>query len=102
MIRKRLAAWFRDRRAEIGQVMTAAKSEPNAATSPEWYTGLAVSPASFSRQLGDMQISLLRANTVRANTVRTTDTPHANTPRLEQTQGRSQADDPVAVSQQQV
>jgi hypothetical protein len=90
MIRKRLAAWLRDRRAEIGQAMTAAKSETNSATSPEWYTGLAVSPASFSRQLGDMQTSLLRANTARANT-----------PRPEETERRSQGGDPVAVSQQQ-
>ncbi len=91
MIRNRLAAWFRDRRAEIGQAMTAAKSEPNAATSPEWYAGLAVSPASFSRHLGDMQSSLLRANT-----------PRANTARPEQMPVRSQAGEPVAVSQGRV
>ncbi|HEU5022026.1 MAG TPA: hypothetical protein VFT60_09040 [Bryobacteraceae bacterium] len=27
----------------------------------EWFTGLAVSPASFSRQLGDMQVAMQRA-----------------------------------------
>ncbi len=31
-------------------------------SSPEWYTGLVVSPASFSRQLSEMQLSLMRAN----------------------------------------
>ena len=45
-----------------------ANSGPNAVdSSPEWYAGLAVSPASFSQQLGNMQISMLRANTLRAN-----------------------------------
>ena len=27
----------------------------------EWFTGLAVSPASFSRQLSDMQLAMQRA-----------------------------------------
>ena len=27
----------------------------------EWFTGLAVSPAAFSRQLGDMQVAMQRA-----------------------------------------
>ncbi len=29
---------------------------------PEWYTGLAVSPVAFSEQLGNLQLSLQRAN----------------------------------------
>jgi len=39
-------------------------SAPTTAGAPEWYAGLAVSPASFSRQLGEMQTSLQRANSV--------------------------------------
>lgn len=62
MNRNRLAAWFRDRKAEIGQALMAARSEPSTSQSPEWYTGLVVSPTSFSRQLSDMQLSLQRAN----------------------------------------
>jgi hypothetical protein len=86
MISNRLAAWIRDRKAEIRQVMTAARSEPNPASSPEWYTGLVVSPTSFSRQLGDMQLSLMRAN----------NEPH------QQTQECSRAIDEIGVSQQRV
>jgi hypothetical protein len=81
----RLVAWIRDRRAEIRQAMTAARSEPSPTSSPEWYAGLVVSPASFSRQLGDMQVSLMRANESQ-----------------QQTHGHSQADDEVAVSQQRI
>lgn len=45
-------------------------------SSPDWFAGLAVSPASFSRQLGDMQVAMLQANGVYVenpprNTVRT-------------------------------
>jgi hypothetical protein len=58
----RFRAWI----AEMKETLETAKSEP-ATNSPEWYAGLAVSPASFSRQLGDLQVSLLRANTPRAN-----------------------------------
>jgi hypothetical protein len=84
MISNRLGAWFRDRKAEIRQALTAARSEPGTASSPEWYAGLVVSPASFSRQLGDMQLSLLRANA----------------PEPQQAQGRIQTGDPVGVSRQ--
>jgi hypothetical protein len=86
MISNRLAAWIRDRKAEIRQALTAARSEPSPNSSPEWYTGLVVSPASFSRQLGEMQLSLMRAN---------------NEP-YQQTQECSPAIDEIGVSQQRV
>ncbi len=89
MISNRLVAWIRDRKAEFRQV-TAAKSEPNPTSSPEWYAGLVVSPASFSQQLGDMQLSLMRANESRANESQ------------QQTHGHSQTSDEVAVSQQPI
>jgi hypothetical protein len=85
MIANRLAAWIRDRKAEIRQAITAARSEPSSTSSPEWYAGLVVSPSSFSRQLGDMQVSLMRANEPQ-----------------QQTQGHSQAGEEVAVSQQRI
>lgn len=88
MISNRLVAWIRDRGAEVQKVLAAARSEPSPTSSPEWYAGLVVSPASFSRQLGDMQVSLMRANE-----------PRANEPQ-QRTHGRSQSDDHVAVSQQ--
>jgi hypothetical protein len=53
---------FREWKAELKQLPGIAHSEPIPTSCPEWYAGLAVSPAAFSRQLGDMQISLLRAN----------------------------------------
>lgn len=53
-----LAERFQEWTAEIRQSLEMDKSEPMATDSQEWYTGLAVSPASFSRQLVDMQISL--------------------------------------------
>ena len=56
MISNRLEAWIRDRKADIRQALAAARSEPSPTSSPEWYAGLVVSPASFSRQLGDMQL----------------------------------------------
>ncbi len=66
MISNRLEAWIRDRKGcgypAAGHTATAARSEPSPTSSPEWYAGLVVSPASFSRQLGDMQLSLMRAN----------------------------------------
>lgn len=58
-----LAARIRDWKSEIQQAMAVARSEPHATDWPEWYAGLAVSPASFSRQLGQMQVSILRAST---------------------------------------
>jgi hypothetical protein len=63
MNRNSPAARFRNWMAEIRQFLEAAKSEPAMTDSPEWYAGLAVSPASFSGQLGELQTSLLRANT---------------------------------------
>jgi hypothetical protein len=82
MIRNRLVAWFRDGTAEVWQAITAARSEPSATCSPEWYAGLVVSPTSFSRQLGDMQLSLMRANEIH-----------------QQTGGRAKTGDEIAVSQ---
>jgi hypothetical protein len=57
-----LTTRFREWKAELMRIPVNNHSVPAATSSPEWYTGLAVSPASFSRQLGDMQLSLLRAN----------------------------------------
>jgi hypothetical protein len=62
MSSKRLLEWICDRRAYIGRAVAAARAEPGPTSSPEWYAGLVVSPASFSRQLSDMQLSLMRAN----------------------------------------
>jgi hypothetical protein len=83
MISNRLEAWIRARKADIRQAMTAARSEPSPTSTPEWYAGLVVSPVAFSRQLGDMQLSLMRAN----------NEPH------QQTQGHTHTDNDVAVSQ---
>lgn len=44
------------------QTIETTESRPNPENAPEWYTGLVVSPASFSQQLGDLQVSLQRAN----------------------------------------
>ena len=60
---------FREWIADMKQTLETTKSESDAMNSPEWYAGLAVSPASFSRQLGSMQASLLQANTSRPNSV---------------------------------
>ena len=57
-----LKSRFREWMAELKQLPAVARSEPAPATSLEWCAGLVVNPASFSRQLGDMQVSLLRAN----------------------------------------
>jgi hypothetical protein len=57
-----LVEQFRHWTAEIRQSLEMENSEPMATDSPEWYTGLVVSPTSFSRQLGDMQVSLMEAN----------------------------------------
>jgi hypothetical protein len=97
MISNRLVAWIRDRKADFRQAMTAARSEPSPTSSPEWYAGLVVSPASFSRQLGDMQLSLMRANESRAN-----DHQNDHQTAHHQTPGSSQENDPVAVSQQRI
>jgi hypothetical protein len=61
----KLTTRFREWKAELKQAPGIAHYEPVPTSSPEWFAGLAVSPASFSRQLGDMQLSLLRANTSR-------------------------------------
>lgn len=53
---------FREWKNETIQAMKSASSEPNSASSPEWYAGLAVSPSAFSQQLGNMQLSLIREN----------------------------------------
>jgi hypothetical protein len=57
-----LSARFRQWRNELKRIPAMIHSGPSPASSPEWFTGLAVSPASFSRQLSEMQLSLLRAN----------------------------------------
>jgi len=57
-----LTTRFREWKAELKQIPATINSEPAPTNSPEWFAGLAVSPASFSRQLSDMQLSLLRAN----------------------------------------
>lgn len=59
-----LTARFREWKAEVKRTLEAGTSGPVEAGLPEWYTGLAVSPASFSRQLGDMQVAMLREKTV--------------------------------------
>jgi hypothetical protein len=65
-----LAERFRTWQAAIRRTLEVTASDPGTTNSPEWYAGLAVSPASFSRQLGDMQASLVRANTVHPNKIR--------------------------------
>jgi hypothetical protein len=55
-----LTTRFREWTAELRQIP--AMSDSGRTGAPEWYAGLAVCPAAFSRQLGDMQLSLLRAN----------------------------------------
>lgn len=56
-------AQFRAWIAEIKHTLDSGRSQPPVPGPPEWYTGLAVSPASFSRQLGTMQIALQAART---------------------------------------
>jgi len=46
-------------KAEIRR--TRSSRRPEAAMRAEWFTGLAVSPVSFSRQLSDMQLAMQRA-----------------------------------------
>ncbi len=70
-----LTARFREWKADVRRTLEAGTSGPTEAGSPEWYTGLAVSPASFSRQLGDMQIAMLREKTV------STEMAHVNAPK---------------------
>jgi len=60
---KRLHGW----KTEVKRTMEAPDAERAASHSPAWYAGLAVSPASFSRQLGEMQLSLQRESTKRVN-----------------------------------
>ncbi|HVY92930.1 MAG TPA: hypothetical protein VHA14_09285 [Bryobacteraceae bacterium] len=40
---------------------TASQKRPEAVMRVEWFTGLAVSPVAFSRQLGDLQLAMQRA-----------------------------------------
>ncbi|HEY4087852.1 MAG TPA: hypothetical protein VGM43_18055 [Bryobacteraceae bacterium] len=40
---------------------TKSSRRPEVAMRTEWFTNLAVSPASFSRQLSDMQVAMQRA-----------------------------------------
>jgi hypothetical protein len=60
---KRLHGW----KTEVKRTLEAPDAERAASHSPTWYAGLAVSPASFSRQLGEMQLSLLRESSREAN-----------------------------------
>ena len=60
-----LSERFSEWKTEMKRVIETGNAVPVAAASPEWYVGLAVSPVSFSRQLGDMQVAMLRANTMR-------------------------------------
>ena len=62
-----LATKLRGWKTDIRRTLDTGRSESAPAGSPEWYAGLAVSPASFSRQLGDMQTAMLRANSKRTN-----------------------------------
>jgi hypothetical protein len=60
---KRLHGW----KTEVKRTLEAPDAERAASHSPAWYAGLAVSPASFSHQLGEMQLSLMRESSHRAN-----------------------------------
>jgi len=62
-----LTARIREWKSEMKQTLEASNSVPTATDSPQWYAGLAVSPAAFSRQLGDMQLSMLKENKSREN-----------------------------------
>lgn len=85
-----LAERFRAWQEGIKQALNVSESDRNGTYSPEWYAGLVVSPASFSRQLGDLQASLVRANTtVMANTIRST-TPQFDSANAEQIAVRTQ------------
>jgi hypothetical protein len=42
--------------------------DPGTSRAPEWYAGLAVSPAAFSHELSEMQLSLQRANNASKDT----------------------------------
>jgi hypothetical protein len=46
-------------KAEIRR--TRSSKRPDRGMRSEWFTGLVVSPASFSRQLSDMQVAMQRA-----------------------------------------
>lgn len=58
-----LATRLREWKTELKRTIEAGTAGPAVTGSPDWYAGLAVSPASFSQQLGDMQIAMLSANT---------------------------------------
>jgi len=53
-------------KSEVQAVLETCESRPKEEHEPQWYAGLAVSPASFSQQLADMQVSLQRANTTQS------------------------------------
>ena len=57
-----MVAKLRGWQAQIKETLRESKSRPNELDSAMW-AGMAVSPDSFSRQLGEMQVSLQRANT---------------------------------------
>ena len=57
-----VATGFNELKDQVKRSLEGANALPPGPDSPEWYSGLAVSPATFSRQLSDMQISLQRAN----------------------------------------
>lgn len=50
----RRAEWNTERKRTAGQ------PNSNSVVWADWFTGLAVTPASFSRQLGDMQVAMQR------------------------------------------
>lgn len=62
MLRTRFREWA----ARLKRIAAMGYSVSAYSSSANWSGGLAVSPASFSRQLGDMHLSLLRANTSRS------------------------------------
>jgi hypothetical protein len=66
----RLDEW----KTELKRVLEAGTSAPAVTGAPEWYAGLAVSPASFSQQLGDMQIAMLSAGTKHSRATNAGDT----------------------------
>jgi hypothetical protein len=52
---------FREWKQGISDILEYGMTDP-IKQRPELYTGLVVSPSSFSKQLGDLQVSLQRAN----------------------------------------
>jgi len=54
----RLRGW----KAEAEEMLRPCSSGPSEGIAASWYAGMAVSPASFSRQLTEMESALVRAN----------------------------------------